>query len=289
MDSDQLAEFRRTGVVVIPDLFDEHEVEAMRCEADAIGAVALNSMLFHNRPGGRAGLGFDESGAVSLLKLQPFLDTSAVFQRVASDERVVGALAAIMGEEPILMPEKSKLNFKQRVREGGDALSELLSGQQRPEFGRFPIHNDYAYYRKQLCPPTALTSCIVLDDCSLDNGPLRMWPATHGEHIEHEQHPLGLQVNADALADGTVDPDAGVPVLASAGSYIIFQVTTVHASSHNATPAPRRLVIFAHCPASLWVPQLHPGNQQAVITEGAHELSYLRAVERGEFQPRAAL
>ena len=72
MDSDQLAEFRRTGVVVIPDLFDEHEVEAMRCEADAIGAVALNSMLFHNRPGGRAGLGFDESGAVSLLKLQPF-------------------------------------------------------------------------------------------------------------------------------------------------------------------------------------------------------------------------
>ena len=66
-------------------------------------------MLYHGRKSGRAGIGLDPDGDVSLVKMQPFLDVSAVFQRVAADPRVTGRLAAIMGDEPVLMPEKSKL------------------------------------------------------------------------------------------------------------------------------------------------------------------------------------
>ena len=143
-------------------------------------------MLCQGRASGRAGIGLDPSGEVSLVKLQPFLDVSAVFQRAAADTRVTSTLAAIMRDQPVLMPEKSKLNYKQRLAEGGDhfglrdtvAAPAAKGGRGSVELGRFPIHNDYAYYHRQRCPPTALTSCIVLDDCTLDNGPLRMWPGT---------------------------------------------------------------------------------------------------------------
>jgi ectoine hydroxylase-related dioxygenase (phytanoyl-CoA dioxygenase family) len=91
------------------------------------------------------------------------------------------------------------------------------------------------------------------------------------------------------LADGTLDPEAGEPVLATAGSFIVFQVTTIHASTPTTTPDPRRLCIFAHCPKKLFVPQVHPGNQNAVIREGALEADYLRRVAEGKVDPVARL
>ena len=91
------------------------------------------------------------------------------------------------------------------------------------------------------------------------------------------------------MRDGTLTPDGGELLLPRAGSFVIFQVTTIHASTPNRTNKPRRLAIFAHCPRSLWEPQLHPGNQNAVVSEGAFETSYLRAVAEGKAQPRVKL
>jgi ectoine hydroxylase-related dioxygenase (phytanoyl-CoA dioxygenase family) len=107
--------------------------------------------------------------------------------------------------------------------------------------------------------------------------------------LEHDPHELGLQVRAELLADGTLDPAGGQLVLAKAGSFIVFQVTTIHASTPNYTGSPRRLCIFAHCPQSLFVPQIHPGNQNAVIREGALEADYLRRVASGMATPVARL
>lgn len=53
-------------------------------------------------------------------------------------------------------------------------------------------------------------------------GPLRMWPGSHLEHLEHEQGPNGLKVPA-----GAVEQDGGQVLLAPAGSFIIFSVTTM--------------------------------------------------------------
>ena len=62
-----------------------------------------------------------------------------------------------------------------------------------------------------------------------------------------------------------------------------------HPQYGHFTADPRRLCIFAHCPESLFVPQLHPGNQNAVIREGALEASYLRRVVIGTATPVARL
>ena len=145
------AEFAERGVVVIPDVFSAAEIQEMREEADAMAEVSLNAMLFHDRRSARCGIGLDGDGEVSILKLQPYIDVSSVFQRVVSDARIVGPLEAIMGDEAVLMPEKSKLNYKQRLAEGGELFglgtsegngatgNTALSNRAPSEFGRFPI------------------------------------------------------------------------------------------------------------------------------------------------------
>ncbi len=145
------AEFAERGVVVIKDVFSAAEIQEMREEADAMAEVSLNAMLYHDRRSARCGIGLDGDGEVSILKLQPYIDVSSVFQRVVSDGRIVRPLEAIMGDEAVLMPEKSKLNYKQRLAEGGELFglgssegngatgNTALSNRTPSDFGRFPI------------------------------------------------------------------------------------------------------------------------------------------------------
>ena len=284
----QLAAFHHDGYLLLPDAFSPAEVAAMRTEVASMAQLTLAATAHHGWASGRAGLGRNDRGETVLLKLQPYLEMSLLLQRVAADElRVVGPLRQIMGDEPVLMPDKSKINYKQAmddvplVAARRDARAPKETGGSRgsveragpADFGRFPIHNDYAYYRSQRCPPSALSSCIVLDDCTAEKGPLRMWAGTHRSHLEHEPHPLGLHVK-DGLG---VDLDGGSDVLARAGSFIIFSVKTLHNSRPNTTRDPRRLVLFAHAPRQEMEPQVHPGNASLLISAGAHELAYLRA------------
>ena len=127
-------------------------------------------MLCQGRTSGRAGVGLDSSGQASLVKLQPFLDISAVFQRVATDTRVTSTLAAIMHDQPVLMPEKCKLNYKQRLAEGGEyfGLEEAPAAATRggSDFGRFPIHNDYAYLLRSTLLKTQRRTVVIV--CTID-------------------------------------------------------------------------------------------------------------------------
>ena len=60
-----------------------------------------------------------------------------------------------------------------------------------------------------------------------------------------------------------------------------------HTSEPNRTPDPRRLVIFAHCPAQQFVHQLHASAGMNTIQEGAREIAYLQALV-GEASSAAA-
>ena len=88
----------------------------------------------------------------------------------------------------------------------------------RPMDDNFPVHNDWAYYKAQNYPQTVLSSALILDDCTPDNGPLRIWPGSHKSDLEHESMENGLQVK-----EGLIDFDfGGQNVLAPAGSFAIF-------------------------------------------------------------------
>jgi hypothetical protein len=171
-----LAAYHAHGYLALPGVFSSAEVEEMRREVASMAELTLSATQHHGFPSGRAGVGLNAVGETVLIKLQPYLEMSLLLQRAAADPRVVCPLRQLMGgDEPVLMPEKSKINYKQVLDpswaqgtaegEGGaeGRLAASEGGQKgsvaRPgeDFGRFPIHNDYAYYRAQRCPPSALT------------------------------------------------------------------------------------------------------------------------------------
>ncbi|MBJ40621.1 MAG: hypothetical protein CMD83_19560 [Gammaproteobacteria bacterium] len=270
LTAEQHATYASSGYLTVPAVFRQDELAAMRSAADEILELIVNSSLANGRHSGRLDLR-DRDGEQIVRKIQPINDLSLVLAGASSDARFLTPLAELLGDEPVLMEEK--LNYKQSLGAWYDTLSP------RPDDTRFPIHNDWAYYKMNGYPSSVISSCILLDDCTPENGPLRFWPASHRHHLEHESVRLGLQVK-----EGLIDPDAGTPIIAEAGSVVYFSSLLVHASSPNETARPRRLMIYSHTPKrSGMPPDLRNGPMR--LRESPHELAYLSALAKGELRP----
>jgi ectoine hydroxylase-related dioxygenase (phytanoyl-CoA dioxygenase family) len=267
---DQLDFFQQNGYLILENLFSPEEVAGLQKEADYLLELMLNSSLMHDRLSGRLDWRRTSQGVQMVRKIQPINDLSLAFTRAIEVERIVQPLRQIMGDEPVLIEEK--LNGKQ-------PLSEEVEGLPiRPLDDAFPVHNDWAYYAAQDYPQTVISSALLLDDCTMENGPLRVWPGSHKQHLEHERMDNGLQV-----LPHLIDHDAGVDMLAPAGSFMIFHVLAVHNSRANVSGRPRRLMIYSHCPESAGMP-LDIRNGPARLREAPYEREYMRAVQRGDFQ-----
>ncbi|MYD97878.1 MAG: phytanoyl-CoA dioxygenase family protein [Gammaproteobacteria bacterium] len=171
---------------------------------------------------------------MSVRKIQPIVDLALALPRFSNDDRLLGPMYELMGNEPVLMEEK--LNYKQLV-----PAMDLFNVPTDDD--RFSIHNDWAYYQVNGYPREIIFSAITIDDCHEGNGPIRVFPGTHGEHIGPRRVRNGLEVPR-----GTVDPAAAVSVLAPAGVVLLFHSCLIHTSGTNASGAPRRMMIYSHYP-----------------------------------------
>ena len=239
LDAGQLAQFAEQGYVVLPAVFDASEVERMRGEADRILELVINSSLTLGRTSGRLDLTQDDSGSQMVRKIQPINDLSLYLSEVAADERLLGPMRQIMGDEPMLMEEK--LNYKEPLPE---PLPGLLPARADTHF---PVHSDWAYYQAQNYPRSIMSRPRCRwTTARPESGPLRVWPGSHRAHLDHERLPNGgLQVRADLI-----DLQGGQDIIAPAGSVMLFHVLLVHnsrgeplrpaAAAHDLQPLPRR-------------------------------------------------
>jgi len=277
---DQIDFFNTNGYLVLQRAFDADEVAAMQRAADQVLELIVNASLYNERPSGRLNYRITADGVPVVRKIQPINDLSLTFAKVADDERIAGPLQQLMGDKPILMEEK--LNYKQ-------PLPEPLPGIEGPRMDdNFPVHNDWAYFRVQDYPQNILSSALALDACTPDNGPLRVWPGSHREHLEHERIDNGLQVKP-----GLIDTDGGQDVLCEPGSFMIFHALLVHNSSPNRSGGPRRLMIYSHYPKAA-DKGIDVRNGPARLRESPYEMEYLQARIAGQarapFQaPQAAV
>ncbi len=229
--------FLRDGYVVLPSVFAADEVAAMRADADFILELIINSSLANERHSGRLDIRRQCDGTVVVRKIQPIADLGLDLARFAADDRLLGPMAAFMGDEPVLMEEK--LNYKQPLPEiDGCGLFRLPQ-----DDDRFPIHNDYAYYQHNDYPQAVISSAITIDECRADNGPILVFPGSHRRHVEHLRVRNGLEV-----PPGTVDLADAVPIHAPPGSVMFFHSCLIHTSEPNRSGQPRRLMIFSHFP-----------------------------------------
>ncbi len=270
LSQDQLDFFGENGYLVLENLFSSAEVKKLQREADYILELILNSSLMHQRLSGRLDWRQTSQGIQNVRKIQPINDLSLAFTNAIADERIVSPLRQIMGEEPVLMEEK--LNYKQ-------PLTEQVRGLPIKEMDDyFPVHNDWAYYAAQNYPQSVLSSALLLDDCTADNGPLRTWPGSHKEHLAHDSMENGLEVKPELI-----DHQGGNDMLAPAGSFMIFHVLTVHNSRPNTSGRPRRLMIYSHYPESFKMP-FDVRNSPTRLREAPWEREYMRAQQRGDYQ-----
>jgi Phytanoyl-CoA dioxygenase (PhyH) len=268
----QLDQFHRDGYLVLPAAFGPEEIERMRAEADRILELILNSSLALGRRSGRLDWRELPDGSQIVRKIQPINDLSDYLAQVSNDPRLIGPMRQIMGHEPILMEEK--LNYKQ-------PLPQRVEGIEiRQSDDRFPVHNDWAYYRAQDYPTDILSSAIALDDNPVESGPIHVWPGSHREHLEHESAPTGgLQV-----LPRLIDFEGGVDILAPAGSVMIFHALLVHNSRPNASGRPRRMMIYSHYPDR--VDMGHDvRNGPTRVREQPYEQEYREKVARKAYMP----
>ncbi len=261
--------FKENGYLVLENAFSKEEVAALQAEADYLLELVINSSLMNGRTSGRLDWRRTSQGVQMVRKIQPVNDLSLAFSRAIADERIVHPLRQIMGEEPVLMEEK--LNYKQPL------PTEVEGLPIRDMDDYFPVHNDWAYYAAQNYPQSVLSSALLLDDCTADNGPLRIWPGSHREHLEHQRMENGLEVNPELI-----DHAGGVDMIAPAGSFMIFHVLVVHNSRPNTSGRPRRLMIYSHYPQSSNMP-FDVRNSPTRLRESPYEREYMRAKERGAF------
>lgn len=274
LSTEQLSFFETNGYLILPSIFDPDEVRRMQQESDRILELIINSSLALGRKSRRLDIRQLPSGQHVVRKIQPINDLSLVLSEVSNDERFVGPLRQILGEEPILMEEK--LNLKEPLQ---NKVPDLDVPQ--AEDG-FPVHSDWAYYKAQNYPQTIISSAISMDECTVDSGPLHIWPGSHKEHLEHYQMENGLQVKPDLI-----DFDGGIDVLAPAGSVMLFSSLLIHNSRPNVSGKPRRLMIYSHFPESANM-GFDVRNGPTRLHESPYEWAYQRMKEKGEYVDRFA-
>jgi ectoine hydroxylase-related dioxygenase (phytanoyl-CoA dioxygenase family) len=260
--------FQEHGYATMERVFSDDEVKRMRKEADEILELILNSSNSLERQSGRLDLVRNEAGYL-VRKIQPINDLSLYLSQISADSRLLDPMRTLMNEEPILMEEK--LNYKQPL----PGLSFGFETKPR-DTDRFPVHNDWAYYRAQNYPQGIISSAITLDDCPAESGPIRIWPGTHKSHLEHESVDIGLQVQP-----GLVDFEGGEDLLLPAGSVAFFSSLLIHNSRPNISGKPRRMMIYSHYPASTKM-GVDVRNGPTRLREAPYEWEYTRMKLRGE-------
>ncbi len=172
----------------------------------------------------------------------------ALFNAVATDRRLLGWLAELVGDDVDCF--LSQFIFK------------------RPGALGQPWHQDQWYFR--LDPPKQIGVWLACTDATIDNGPLWIVPGSHTEGV-HEK------VEGDPRPDAPLgyveiqgaDTSAEEPVLMKAGDIMLFHTHLRHRSTDNGSDAMRAAMVYHYSVAELhggevqfnhdWMPVLRDG------------------------------
>jgi len=222
-----VAFYRDNGYLVVPDILDPGTLARLRAAMaqalDGARNVESHTSMYDLEPGHRP-----SAPRVRRIKTpHRFLPD---FEKLYRRPGVVSILQKLIGPEVRL--HGSKINLK------------------APRYGS-PVewHQDWAFY-----PHTnddLLAVGVMLDDCTLDNGPLMMVPGSHrGPVYDH---------HANGYFCGAVDPSAieseiarAVPLLGRAGSMSFHHVRMLHGSAQNVSDSPRALLLYEYAAADAW-------------------------------------
>ncbi|MCC7281611.1 MAG: phytanoyl-CoA dioxygenase family protein [Acetobacteraceae bacterium] len=220
--------YNRDGFVIVPDVLGKAELAELRAVIAEIVAGAA-SIETHNdvydlEPG-------HTRAEPKVRRIKTPHKVHPLFDRLVRSEKVVGICKALVGRDVRL--HGSKLNMKSA------------------KYGS-PVewHQDWAFY-----PHTnddILAIGVLLDDTSLENGPLLCTPGTH-------KGPVWSHHDDEGFFCGSIDPKeimaeikAALPCVGPAGAMSFHHVRTLHGSAQNVSDRPRNLLLYEVAAADAW-------------------------------------
>lgn len=264
LDATQVEQYRRDGYVLVHDVLTAAELDMLRAEADRLMELTINASIALGENSPRLDV-CRRGDAISLRKIQPLSDISALIAGVLHDERLAGPLRSILGCEPVAMEEK--LNYKQLL-PGDLPIAAAREGDS------FDLHCDWSYFDHNGYPRESLSVAVAVDDATPENGCMRVLPGSHTRDwpIQAPHNPL--------LPEGLVRDADLLDVVQPAGCALIFHSGLVHGSGDNSTALPRRLLIFSYHPA--WhATEPDKRNRHLRDAGQAHEARYRAMLDGG--------
>ena len=218
----QVDQYRHEGLVFFPNLFEPHEITALKAEQARIFTLDLESHL-------RAASG-EFLGTTAMER------TSPLYARLLRDERLLGIAEQLIG--PNLYCHQYKIILKE-------------------PFGKLtlPWHQDFGPWRHHdgMPAPRAVSISLYLDEVNEFNGPIVFIPGSHRTGlIDYEVIPVPGTTPIPSLPDATVTRLVAQGGLVAPkgppGSVTIFDCCLAHASGPNQSPFPRHLIYLSYNP-----------------------------------------
>ena len=228
LSEQDVAAYRRDGVIVVPDVLDASTVgDLRRVMAELVAGAAQVSQhddVYDLEPSHT-----QEMPRVRRIK-SPH-KVNALFDEIVRGPRVLDILTKLIG--PGLRLHGSKLNVK------------------AAQYGS-PVewHQDWAFY-----PHTnddILAIGVLLDDTDLTNGPMLVTPGTH-------IGPIWSHHGEDGRFCGLIDPEIirseierAIPCVGTAGSMSFHHVRALHGSALNTSNRSRNLLLYEVAASDAW-------------------------------------
>lgn len=263
LSATQIESFKERGYLMVPDVVGPEKLAELRAVTDEMvaRADAAPDALIHD-------IG-ESAGRPYVRRLKSPHRHHPFFDQLVRDAGVLDIVEDLIGGDIRLYGTKLNLKLPSGV---GDAIE---------------WHQDWAFY-----PHTndnILAVGILLDDMTVENGPLLVVPGSHRgpvyRHLSAEGHFCG------ALDHKRLRPalDRADVVTAPAGGITLHHVRAVHASGPNLSSVPRRLLFHNYAAADAWplVGCGSPGDRK--LCPGGRFDEYLDLVVRGTHrEPRLA-
>jgi phytanoyl-CoA hydroxylase len=228
LSEQQVAAYRRDGVIVVPDVLNASTLAQLRrVIAELIAAAAQVSQhddVYDLEPSHTPAL-------ARVRRIKSPHKVHALFDQVIRSQPVIDILTQLIG--PGLRLHGSKLNIK------------------AAQYGS-PVewHQDWAFY-----PHTnddVLAVGVLLDDTDLSNGPMLVTPGTH-------TGPVWSHHGEDGRFCGLIDPaliqaeiERAVPCVGTAGSMSFHHVRALHGSALNTSNRSRNLLLYEVAASDAW-------------------------------------
>jgi ectoine hydroxylase len=213
LSSEQLAQYRRDGFLIFPDLFSAEEVTVLHLEAERVAKLDADGIFRE----GESGL------AKTMFRLHETdgPTASASYRALSRSPRVLQVAQEVLGDKELYL-HHSKVNMKAAI-----------------DGSVWPWHQDFGSWNLDgIAQPNMATFMVMLDDATEFNGCLYFLPGSHedgrvkpyyDDTTAYKFWAVGSSDMRDLMASS---PDP-VAITGQAGSAAIFHCNLLHSSGHN--------------------------------------------------------